>query len=553
LDEKKSSLKNRKKGSKYGYPVRRLRFPVALRAVIQATVTFSIYSIIIWVLLSRQSASEQIMNSVNFAVDRVKLASLSFEASEIEELPFSPSARAQSTILEDFRNIYLDSDLTPRFDEVKLSLIVQRDDEWVHYLSTDDSWVNQPWQFGEFREELEPGRIYGNGMNDEDYENQLISIESIERANGDDSLEYLYLQYQIGDQFSEFFLRNSATRNFDFTDARLVFLVSPEQGNPVLLEQAWFIGRYLLLSFLMILPFILIISYQFTGRARSLRETIRRIAMGDYSARSDLPGKDEIGQLSDHINGLAIALEEREKLQSAVDLASQLQSDLLPPKPPCPEELGYEIAQANRMSNQVGGDFFDYKCDSKTLYVVVGDISGHGLESGLMMSASRTAIRVYLDMNLEPKELAERLNHQLYEDLIQGHFLTVAIMHLELETGEWWHLSCGHEPTMVMEGNSVRQLGTTCPPLGMFPKINVKKEVERGVLKSGEIMLMTTDGLRECADAQDIQLGQAFMREELASNKDPYKLVDNLIAHAKRHRSPLPLEDDITIVTIKRP
>jgi serine phosphatase RsbU (regulator of sigma subunit) len=529
---------------------------MATRAVLQATVSLTVYTIAVWILLSQQSARDVLVTTINSTLERTHYASKLFPVETFEALAFLETPEKLSLTLEDFRRNHLVStwSLSKVESTAEVSVLAQQNGQWIHFASTETGWSGKPWELGDFRTEITRGRIWGNFMlKDSEYLRQRVEEPQIRDFRALNP-EWVHVHTNLGELLTPAFHASAAQRGYDFTNAHLVFIVKPQHTSPVFLEVLFFIGKYLVLCYVVMVPIMYLVARRLTKRTRQLHEVMSTMAEGDLQARANISGNDEIGQLADHLNGMVAALEDRQRLRAEVKLAGELQRGLLPTTPPCPSETGFEIAQLNRMSNRVGGDFFDYQCDGKTLTIVVGDISGHGLESGLMMAASRTALRLILRREPSPRELLRQLNVELKQDLSSGHFLTLAVMQIDLGTGNFWHISAGHEPTLWRRANGeITLLLATTTPLGLFKELPKLREPVRGNIAPGEMFLLSTDGLRESFNPAEEQLGLNRIKARLSECTSAQALVEDLVNTAETHREGIPMEDDLTLVALRRP
>lgn len=523
--------------------------------MIQATVTLTMYTVVAWLVLTQQATSDILVATINNALERTTYTSRIFPVKDFEARVFDLTPEQRTQFLDEFRKSAFNSawnDVDPQDQDV--SVVIKQNGEWMHFMSSVPEWSGKPWQLDAFKEVVTKGRVWGNFMlTEEEYIRQRVDQKQVVEFRKNIP-ELVHVHVNLTEMLDPEFIEQAHQKGVDFSNAHLVFIVKPISSSPFFLELLVFIGRYLLFTFLLMLPFIFFVANRVTKRARTLRSVLSDIAQGDLSARANIAGHDEMGQLADHINGMVVALEDRERLRSAVRLAGQLQRGLLPQAPPCNTKMGLEIAQSNKMSNRVGGDFFDYLCDGKVLIVIVGDISGHGLESGLMMAASRTALRIILRLEESPLTMLQRVNAQLREDLSQGHFLTLAVLRMNLETGEYWHVSAGHEPTLLKKTDgTIDQMKSTTVPLAMFRELRKMKEPIRGTLQPGEMLLLSTDGLRECFNNEGRQFGQPEILRILQNATSATELIDQLLKGVEEHRNGHPVEDDITLVAIRRP
>ena len=120
-----------------------------------------------------------------------------------------------------------------------------------------------------------------------------------------------------------------------------------------------------------------------------------KVEAGNFKTRVPIHSNDELGALGEHFNQMTVGLQERYRLRRSLDLAKEVQQNLLPKTDPV--VAGLDIAGKSIYCDETGGDYFDY-LDSSELgeqkfAVLVGDVSGHGIPSALLMATARAFIR----------------------------------------------------------------------------------------------------------------------------------------------------------------
>ena len=173
-----------------------------------------------------------------------------------------------------------------------------------------------------------------------------------------------------------------------------------------------------------------LVSRNLTMPFREIILTLRGVRNGRFDKTVQVTTNDEIGYTGDVINEMTTGLRERERMRQALDLAMEVQQNLLPKAPPLIP--GLDIAGASIYCEQTGGDYFDYleRDDPATgvLTVVVGDVSDHGLPSAMLMTTARAFLR---QRALSPGGLADivfdvnrlvprRGGHRPVHDLVSG-------------------------------------------------------------------------------------------------------------------------------------
>ncbi|MEQ8818850.1 MAG: SpoIIE family protein phosphatase [Sumerlaeia bacterium] len=403
-------------------------------------------------------------------------------------------------------------------------------------MASNSSFVDKHAYFKSLPAALAPREVAQN----------LSPREDVEWMRGDP----IVMQTQVSQHFSDWFKKAAEAQGWDFSDARLTSIYWSDRSNdpvPAAISRtvravAWGVMFFFI-------PLAVLVAWRITRRARYLSDAVDQLAAGNYNVRVPATGRDEIGRLGRQFNHMVEALEDREKLRSAIRVAAQLQAKLLPE---APQDLpNLDIAAANRMCERIGGDYYDFVRKNGDLWIVAGDISGHGLEAGLLMSAARANVRLLVTLGNDPLTVLKKLNRRLVKDFAGGYFLTLALMKVNLQTLEYEHVSAGHEPTLLLSNGDIHRFQTTCPPLGLFKELPCKRTAETGRFHKGDRLLMSTDGLRECFNANEEELGHGPIHETLRrEGENANELTRDFMDLVERHRDGYEFQDDLTLVMV---
>jgi PAS domain S-box-containing protein len=248
-----------------------------------------------------------------------------------------------------------------------------------------------------------------------------------------------------------------------------------------------------------------------------------------------------------------------QSLKSEVEIAANVQRYLLP------EWLIYEkelmFSSTYTPSLKIGGDLFDVIPVSETKYVVyVADISGHGVQAALMMTAVKSFINMIVDNSkedLRPHSLLNRLNNILCKELFQENYMTILLCIIDLERNEIRYFNAGHPPLIQFDTVSkqtyiLQEKGSL--PIGWSSKISYLESEEDVIsMDENKIILLYTDGIFECENKQGEQLGISGFRS-LIENQPfsnclilPHKFKQSLV-DLRYDISP----DDFTLLSFRK-
>jgi phosphoserine phosphatase RsbU/P len=248
---------------------------------------------------------------------------------------------------------------------------------------------------------------------------------------------------------------------------------------------------------------------------------------------------------------LALELVDRVRVRDELEVARQLQRDLLPSG----EVLvpGLTIAHAYRTANEVGGDFYDFlPVPDGRLALIIGDASGHGMAAGLLMATAKATLGLAMDLDPDPVAVMTALNRRLHATGDRRSFLTLFYGLLDPVTGELEFISAGHPfPLLRREGGTVEEIGAGSLPLGVRPDFG--SEAKRARLDPGDLLFLYTDGLPEALDEAS---GEAFgfhpLQDLLAVKEEPEAVVDKVLRALAAHLAGEPPQDDVSLAVVAR-
>ncbi|MBQ3923518.1 MAG: SpoIIE family protein phosphatase [Spirochaetales bacterium] len=271
------------------------------------------------------------------------------------------------------------------------------------------------------------------------------------------------------------------------------------------------------ISFLMVI-IIAVISVLFsltiTNPIKALLDATQVVTQGNYNHFIKTDYEDEIGDLSNNFNQMIRNIKsyqdrllsaEREK--SEMELASRIQTSL---SPAIPSKEMYDITAVMLPAAEVGGDYYDLiEEDNGRIWFGIGDVSGHGLTSGLIMMMAQTAFNTILlnEPDISSDKLVSHVNKVMYQNIKQrlgeDHFMTLSFM-VANPDGTVCTAGC-HLDILVWRNatKKVERIVTNGIWLGLIPDIEDNTTPTTFKLESGDFMFLYTDGLIEAADANN--------------------------------------------------
>jgi len=242
---------------------------------------------------------------------------------------------------------------------------------------------------------------------------------------------------------------------------------------------------------------------------------------------------------------------EKQKIEEELRIASDIQKRLLPKA--CPVIDGFEISAINISSLQVGGDYFDcIKLAHNLYFLCIADVSGKGVPASLLMSNLQASLHALINTGLDLNQVVGRINDIIYNNTTYDKFITFFGGILDTDNKTFTSVNGGHNPPYLFhKDKSFDTLTEGGLILGMMP--NVSYDTETTQLKSGDTIVMYTDGVSEAMDRDFNEFEEYRIEQCILENFDETAegLMQNLIAAVKTFTKGAPQTDDITIMTLK--
>ncbi len=324
----------------------------------------------------------------------------------------------------------------------------------------------------------------------------------------------------------------------------------------------------LLVVILLIIGGVLLISGKFSKRIImpliSLRDDVMIISGGNLKHQAKVIENDEVGDLAlafnnmsasltEYIDNLTKVTAEKERIGAELNVATQIQADMLPRVfPPFPDRTEeFDLYATMDPAKEVGGDFYDFfLVDEDHLGLVMADVSGKGVPAALFMVIAKTLIKNRALLGGSPAEVLAYANDQLCEGNEAELFVTVWFGILELSTGKGIAANAGHEHPAIRRAGGQYELVIYrhSPAVATMEGIPFKQhEFE---LHPGDSFFVYTDGVAEATNAENELYGTDRMLEALNRNPDATakeqletvrKSIDDFVGEA-------PQFDDITML-----
>ena len=255
---------------------------------------------------------------------------------------------------------------------------------------------------------------------------------------------------------------------------------------------------------------------------------------------------------------VAIALEyskmitqvaEQEKMKRELQIATEVQARLFPQS--LPPMQTFEYTGYCKAALSVGGDYYDFLLlDEKTLGVALGDVSGKGISSALLMANLQALLRSGAFLRREQIDLLMNdINRLLCLSTTTHKYATFFYCIYEDHSRKLTYVNAGHNPPMLFRsGGAMERLTTGGLVVGMLPDVVYKKDVVQ--LQSGDILMIYSDGLSEAMNLAEEEFGEQRIIQEICSNRSlpVEQLRDRILSQVSTFVGDAPQHDDLTLV-----
>ena len=388
---------------------------------------------------------------------------------------------------------------------------------------------------------------------------QSPEIEELFRRIKDKKSGYLDMPYQGVDSLWAY-APMIADRYFVIVAPKSVVMTLPEEVGQMFLEysknQTAITGVAVVLALFFVGIVALFTSRLSTGHILTIIDAWKRLAKGDFSVRLEARMKDERAQLIYAFNEIVPKIDEHMRMKSALGLAQEVQQSLLPQRDPLLP--GFDIAGTSIYCDETGGDYYDFietkRGGQAGLAVVVGDVSGHGVSSALLMATARALIMLRSSMPGEAAGIINDVNRYLSLDTAQtGNFMTFFYCELTENRPEVRWVRAGHEPALIYDpsADAFDELKGRGLALGLDDSFQY--DSFNRLMEPGQVIMIGTDGIWEMHNQAGEMFGKEALMEIIRNNQtaSARRIVDIVTEALEQFRGDEPSEDDITLVVIK--
>ena len=317
-----------------------------------------------------------------------------------------------------------------------------------------------------------------------------------------------------------------------------------------LLGVAWLVSLYIGIS----------MTRNITGAVHNLYVGTTRIGQGDFEHDIPVKGTDQLADLGRSFNKMAVQLEqfvvvtrEKERLQSEIAIASEVQTRLFPHHPPPAKTI--EMLGVCHAARSVSGDYYDYfMAADGELALALGDVAGKGISAALLMASIQSIMRTQLSDGsaaVTPANTVARLNRLLYASTSPERYATFFFGLYSEDTRKLTYTNAGHLPPLLIHGDDYEFLEVTGSVVGAFPSLRYEEQTVP--LGYGDLLVAYTDGITEPENAYGEDFGAERLAEVVMRHREacPAEIVAKVLEAVRDWDTSPEQADDMTLMIVR--
>jgi len=242
----------------------------------------------------------------------------------------------------------------------------------------------------------------------------------------------------------------------------------------------------------------------------------------------------------------------RERLARELEIAREIQRYILPRN--CPSIDGYEMAVEYHPAREVGGDLYDFGCDSRSgaLQVLIGDVSGKSIPAALYGAVFSGHVKSLFARALSPAETLSFLNENLVAHYQVSNYIAVSYLRLLPASGEVTFANGGMPYPYLVRGGEVTEVASSGVPLGLLA--GTTYEETNFAIRPGDLLILSSDGTTDAVDPAERQYEPSRLVESIRRHaaEPATELVVNIFRDIRDFSGDAELQDDVTIIALRR-
>ena len=305
--------------------------------------------------------------------------------------------------------------------------------------------------------------------------------------------------------------------------------------------------------------FALVLIFSISRAVNRIEKGTRAVERGDFSYRIKMKRHNQLGamaqsfdRMTESIGSLLASVTEKERLQSEIAIAATIQRNLLPKEGP--QFSGVSFSAHFEPTTSIGGDYYDvFNLDKSRLAVAIGDVSGHGLSTGLVMAMVKAAMTTLVEEGADETSLFHRLNELVFRSTERRAFMTLGFTIFDLDRRTIRHTNAGHLYPYLLRRAQNAPISIESPSFPLGVRDSISTHTEELQLEEGDAIVYLSDGIVEAQDENGEPLGFEQLELLLAEQTDssPTNIRDTILDAVARHSGTRPADDDRTVMVVK--
>lgn len=313
-----------------------------------------------------------------------------------------------------------------------------------------------------------------------------------------------------------------------------------------------------------------------TSAVQRLYESTQLVIAGDFSHRIQVTGNDQLAELSksfnrmtEHVQRLLVVAKEKERLESEIEIAREVQNQLFPRE--IPQLRTLRIRAVCQPARLVSGDYYDFEMVGEhEVALAVADVAGKGISAALLMAALQSTLRVQLQTPVEvmagggggrgsglsTSHLVSNLNRQLYSMTSAEKYATFCLGIYEESSSTFTYTNAGHLSPLLIRTSGEQPVAEALDVNGtVVGAFDFSKYTESRIeLRSGDLLVFYTDGVTEPENEYGEMFGEQRLTEILIRNahRREEDLIQLVLDSVKQWTASEELQDDMTLLLARR-
>jgi serine phosphatase RsbU (regulator of sigma subunit) len=315
----------------------------------------------------------------------------------------------------------------------------------------------------------------------------------------------------------------------------------------------------LMMMYVVAALFAAVLIFSISRAVNRIEKGTRAVERGDFTYRIKMKRHNQLGamaqsfdRMTESIASLLASVTEKERLQSEIAIAATIQRNLLPKEGP--SFAGISFAAHFEPTTSIGGDYYDvFNLDKSRLAVAIGDVSGHGLSTGLVMAMVKAAITTLVEEGADETSLFHRLNELVFRSTERRAFMTLAFTLFDLDRRTIRHTNAGHLYPYLLRRGATAPVAIESPSLPLGVRASLEAHTVEVELQEGDAIVYLSDGIVEAQDENGEPLGFDELETLLGNytNASPSDIRDAILDAVARHAGTRAADDDRTVMIVK--